>query len=126
MQMCAHWRSRQLVAPAIVWAFLFAWSCTAFGQAGGDQPAVEQPTAPTAMTTPAMTGPLAANPNPTSVDAGFLGPVYLTGAVSGLGLWQNNKFPDQQHTQASLSNGHMFLQKTEGLFQYYLDVGAYT
>jgi hypothetical protein len=72
------------------------------------------------------TGPLAANPNPMSFDAGPLGPVYLTGAVSGLGLWQNNKFPDQQHTQASLSNGHVFLQKTEGLFQYYLDVGAYT
>jgi hypothetical protein len=25
-----------------------------------------------------------------------------------------------------LSNGQVFLQKTEGLFQYYLDVGAYT
>jgi hypothetical protein len=105
---------------------LSVWSWTASGQAGGDQPAVEQTTAPTAMTTPAMTGPLAANPNPTSVDAGFLGPVYVTGAVSGLGLWQNNKFPDQEHAQASLSNGQVFLQKTEGLFQYYIDVGAYT
>ena len=59
-----------------------------------------------------------------SVDAGFLGPVYVTGAVSGLGLWQNNKFPDQQHSQASLSNGQLFLQKPEGLFQYFLAVGA--
>ena len=116
----------KVLGPAVVWAVLTLWSWSASGQTGGDQPAVEQPTAPTAMTTPAMTGPLTANPNPTSVDAGFLGPVYVTGAVSGLGLWQNNKFPDQQHTQASLSNGHMFLQKTEGLFQYYLDVGAYT
>jgi Putative beta-barrel porin-2, OmpL-like. bbp2 len=89
-------------------------------------PAAEQPAAPTAMTTPAMTGPLAANPNPFSYDAGPLGPVYVTGAVSGLGLWQNNKFPDQQHSQASLSNGQVFLQKTEGLFQYYVQVGAYT
>ena len=117
---------QKVLGPAVVWAVLSVWSWSASGQTGGDQPAVEQPTAPTAMTTPAMTGPLTANPNPTSVDAGFLGPVYVTGAVSGLGLWQNNKFPDQQHTQASLSNGHMFLQKTEGLFQYYLDVGAYT
>ena len=61
-----------------------------------------------------------------SFDAGPLGPVYVTGAVSGLGLWQNNKFPDQQHSQASLSNGHVFIQKTEDLFQYYIDVGAYT
>jgi hypothetical protein len=84
------------------------WSCTAFGQADWDQPAVEQPTAPTAMTTPAMTGPLAANPNPMSFHAGPLGPVYLTGAVSGLGLWQKNKFPDEQHAQARLGNGQVF------------------
>jgi putative OmpL-like beta-barrel porin-2 len=91
-------------------------------------PAGEQPasTAPTAMTTPAMSAPLVANPNPMSFDAGPLGPVYVTGAVSGLGLWQNNKFPDQQHSQASLSNGSVFLQKTEGLFQYFVQVGAYT
>jgi len=74
---------RKILAPAVAWAVLSVWSWTASGQAGGDQPAVEQPTAPTAMTTPAMTGPLAANPNPTSVDAGSLGPVYVTGAVSG-------------------------------------------
>jgi hypothetical protein len=83
--------------------------------------ATEQPAAPT---TPAMSAPLVANPNPMSVDAGFLGPVYVTGAVSGLGLWQNNKFPDQQHTQVSLSNGQVFLQKTAGVFQYFVDVGA--
>jgi hypothetical protein len=61
-----------------------------------------------------------------SMDAGFVGPVYVTGAVSGLGLWQNNKVPDQQHSLASLSNGQLFLQKPDGLFQYFLDVGAYT
>jgi hypothetical protein len=89
-------------------------------------PPAEQPAAPTAMTTPAMSAPLVANPNPMSLDAGFLGPVYVTGAASGLGLWQNNKDPDQQHSLASLSNGQVFIQKTDGLFQYFLDVGAYT
>jgi hypothetical protein len=56
----------------------------------GEQPAAagEQPAAPTAMTTPTMVGPLAANPNPISFDAGPLGPVYMTGVVSALGLWQ--------------------------------------
>jgi hypothetical protein len=97
-------------------------------QTSDQQPAAaaEQPAAPTAMTTPAMSGPLVANPNPTSVDAGFLGPIYVTGAVSGLEFVQSNKFPDQQHTQVSLSNGQVFLQKTDGLFQYFVDVGAYT
>jgi hypothetical protein len=96
--------------------------------APGEQPPppAEQPAAPTAMTTPSMSGPLAANPNPFSFDAGSLGTVYVTGAVSGLGLWQNNIFPDQEHSLASLSNGQVFLQKTDGLFQYFLDVGAYT
>src|SRR5215469_15463605 len=96
----------------------------------GDQtaPAGEQPTsvAPTAMTTPALTGPLVANPNPISFDLGPLGPVYYTGVVSGLGLWQNNIFPGDQHSLASLSNGQFSFQKTDGLFQYYLQVGAYT
>jgi hypothetical protein len=124
--MGAYWKSGQIFGPAIVWAVLFAWPWTASGQASGDQPPPEQRSTPTAMTTPVMTGPLAANPTPTSVDAGFLGSVFVTGALSGLGLWQNNKFPDQQHTQASLSNGHLFLQTTEGLLQYFLDIGAYT
>jgi len=68
--------------------------------APGEQPAAaeEQPAAPTAMTTPTMVGPLAANPNPMSFDAGPLGPVYVTGAVGALGLWQNNKFPGDQNS----------------------------
>ena len=78
------------------------------------------------MTTPAMTGPLAANPNPISFDAQALGPVYVTGAVSGLSSWQNNTFPGDQPTQVSLSNGQFFLQTINGLFQYYAQIGAYT
>jgi Putative beta-barrel porin-2, OmpL-like. bbp2 len=89
-------------------------------------PAGEQAAAPTAMTTPAMAGPLAANPNPTSFDLGPLGTTYFTGAVSGLGLWENNPFPTDQRAIASLSNGQVFVQKTDGLFQYFIQVGAYT
>jgi len=71
-------------------------------------------------------GSLTANPNPITFEAGPLGPVLVSGVVSGLGLWQNNKFPDQQHSQASLSNGQVFFQKNDGLFQYFVQVGAYT
>jgi hypothetical protein len=99
-------------------------------QAAGDQqppaPGEAQPAAPTAMTTPAIAGPLVANPNPISFDAGPLGPVYVTGIVSPLGLWQNNTAPGDQHSLASLSNGQFFFQKTDGLFQYFVQVGAYT
>jgi hypothetical protein len=111
-----------------------AWALPGIGlappwaaEATGEQAvAGEKPEAPTAMTTPAMTGPLAANPNPMSFDAGPLGPVYVTGVVSGLGLWQNNPFPGDQRSLASLSNGQFFFQKTDGLFQYFVQVGAYT
>jgi hypothetical protein len=84
-----------------------------------------QPAAPTAMTTPAMNGPLVGNPNPTSFDAGPFGPVYMTGAISGLGLWQNNISLGDQHSLASLSNGQFFFQKPEGLLQYFVELGAY-
>jgi hypothetical protein len=91
------------------------------------QPATEEkPAAPTAMTTPVLTGPLTANPNPMSFEAGPMGPVYVNGVVSPLVLWQNNTAPGDQHSLGSLSNGQFFFQKNEGLFQYYLQTGAYT
>ena len=120
---------KSIITGAGAWALLALGITAAPAQQSEGQPAEkpgEEQAAPTAMATPGMSAPLTANPNPMSVDAGFLGPVYVTGAVSGLGLWQNNKFPDQQHSQASLSNGQLFLQKPEGLFQYFLAVGAYT
>ena len=79
---------------SIIPGLVCAWASLGLGAnvllADEQPPAGEQPAAPTAMTTPAMCAPLTANPNPMSFDAGFLGPVYVTGAVSGLGLWQNN------------------------------------
>ena len=95
--------------------------------ATGEQPAsAEQPAAPTALTTPTLTGPIAGNPNPINFDLGPLGPVYLTSVVTGLGLWQNNVAPGDQHSLASLTNGQFIFQKTDGLFQYYVQAGAYT
>ena len=117
---------KKIITGAAIAYTLLGFGATASAEEQPAEKPGEEQAAPTAMTTPGMSAPLTANPNPMSVDAGFLGPVYVTGAVSGLGLWQNNKFPDQQHSQASLSNGQLFLQKPEGLFQYFLAVGAYT
>src|SRR3954465_2047264 len=92
-----------------------------------EQPAAgEKPAAPTALTTPPLTGPPAGHPNPINCDAGPLGPVYLTGIVSGLALWQNNPFPGDQRSWGSLSNGQFIFQKTDGFLQYYVQAGAYT
>jgi len=86
------------------------------------------------MTTPAMAGPLAANPNPFSVDLpDWLGPaagkVYVTGAVSGLAFYQDNPidaFPGDDASMLDLSNGQVFLQKTDGWLQFFVQVGDYS
>lgn len=96
--------------------------------ADGDAPAADAPPAdaPTAMTTPSMTGPLTANPKPTSFDLGEFGNWYVTGAVTGLGLWQDNRAPGDRETLSDLSNGQVFIQKTAGEFQFFLQAGAYS
>ena len=75
---------------------------------------------------PAMAGPLAANPKPASYDLGPLGTVYVTGAVSGLQQWQNHASPGDHSSQADLSNGQVFLNKPDGLVQYFLQAGVYS
>src|SRR6266446_6036296 len=120
---------KRIITGAAVACALLSLGATVAPAEEQPAPAGEQPEsavpAPVSMLGMAA-GSLTANPNPISLDLGPLGPVSVTGVVSGLGLWQNNKFPDQQHSQASLSNGQVFLQKNDGLFQYFLQVGAYT
>ena len=40
-------------------------------------------------------------------------------------MWQGNHVPGDSNTQAALSNGQVFLQKTDGWFQFYVQAGAY-
>ena len=79
-----------------------------------------------ALSTPSMGGPLSANPNPISLDAGPLGKIYVDGTLSGLGFWQDNHVPGDQAWRADLSNGQVFVQKTDGWLQFYVQAGAYS
>ncbi len=81
--------------------------------------------APTALPTPSITGPLAGLP-PAVFDAGPFGKLDVNAILSGTGLWQGNHVPGDSTTQAALSNGQIFIQKTDGWFQFYLQAGAYT
>ena len=83
------------------------------------------PPAPTAPPTPAITGPLQGLP-PAIFDAGPFGKIAVNGILSGTGLWQGNHVPGDNPTQAALSNGQIYIQKTDGWFQFYLQAGAYT
>ncbi len=42
-----------------------------------------------------------------------------------MGLVQNNHVPGDDTQHADLSNGQVFIQKTDGWFQFYLQAGAY-
>jgi hypothetical protein len=126
--------------------FLFGFAQLAFVGAAGvfAGPAFAQATSP-ASDTPAptpgpgpgpapsvtlpmlgMTGPLAANPHPTRLDAGPLGDIYVTGAVSGLGFVQDHEVPGDHSSRVDLSNGQVFVQKIDGPFQFFVQAGAYS
>ena len=76
------------------------------------------------LPTPAITGPLQAAP-PNTFDAGPFGKISVNGIVSGMGLWQGNHVAGDEPTQAALSNGQIFIQKTTGWWQFYVQAGAY-
>ncbi len=101
----------------------YLMTCAAVGLPFGASACAAQ-TAPTPLSTPAIAGPLHAA-TPTTFDAGPLGKLELNGAISGLGLWQGNPVPGDESTHAALSNGQVFVQRTEGWWQFYLQAGAY-
>ena len=82
------------------------------------------PPAPTPLPAPAITGPLHPVP-PHRIDAGPFGKIAVNGILSGLGMWTGSYVPGDDSTEAALSNGQVFLQKTDGWFQFYLQAGAY-
>jgi hypothetical protein len=89
-------------------------------------PAPAAPAAPTSpLIGPSITGPLTIQLPPPKYTLPLIGDVYFDGIGSGLFQWQNNPFPGNRATQADLSNGQFFLQKTDGIFQFYTQFGAY-
>lgn len=78
------------------------------------------------MPLPGMTGPLQANTRPFGYNLGRFGTVYITGIASGIGQLQNNAFPGDHTSLADLSNGQVFIQKVDGVIQFFVQVGAYS
>jgi len=82
------------------------------------------PAAPTPLPTPSTTGPLQLSP-PINLEAGPLGKYSLNGAVSGIGVFQNNAVPGNNPQEGAFSNAMIFFQKPTGWFQFYVQAGAY-
>ncbi len=81
---------------------------------------------PSPMVTPGMAGPLTANPEPLKLKSGFLGDVYVTGAISGFLQWQNNVFSGDKKLHIDLPNGQVFIQKVDGPIQFFVQAGSYS
>jgi len=82
-------------------------------------------TAPAApLSTPGMVGPLRAA-SPRTFDAGPFGKLNVNGILTGFGSWQSHPGTSDQATRTDMSNGQIFLQKSRGLVQFFLQTGAY-
>lgn len=82
------------------------------------------PAAPMPLSSPSITGPLSNLP-PAVFDAGPFGKLSVNGFLSGMGLGQSNSIPGDHSNRFALSNGQVFIQKTDGWFQFYVQAGAY-
>jgi hypothetical protein len=80
------------------------------------------------LSTPTMSSTIAANGSPFSVDLGSMfGKVYVGGALSGLVNAQTNAISPPDHDWfGDLSNAQVFVQKTDGPVQFFLDAGVYS
>lgn len=90
-----------------------------------EQAPAAAPSTPQPLPNPSMTAPLSTAAPPHTFNAGPFGTVAITGVLSGLGLTQSNWIPGDKSTRWDVSNGQIFLQKTSGWWQFYLQAGAY-
>jgi len=129
--------SRALTRPTVALLLAAAFPITSAPAAEAAQPQTTEEQAPAPVTKqeastpppvlgPSMTGPLKANPNPLHVDGGPLGPVYISGVISGLGLTQDHPLPGDKHSRVDLSNGQVIVQTTQGPVQFYVQAGGYS
>jgi hypothetical protein len=81
--------------------------------------------APMPLPTPSMSAPLS-TAIPHEISAGPFGKVQVTGILSGVGDVIGNRVNTlDSSAHADISNAQVFVQKTTGWFQFYLQGGAY-
>lgn len=75
-----------------------------------------------------MDGPIVINPAPYTVKTGtpLLGDVIINGSVSGLVFAQDHHVPGDHSGWGDLTNAQVMIQKTDGVFQWYIEAGNYS
>ncbi len=83
------------------------------------------------MANPPVNAPMAANPYPATFDAGPLGKITVDGVVSVLGGYQSPSptffgGPDRNAGFIDVSNAQVIINKSDGVFQFFVQAGAYS
>ncbi|HEY3947652.1 outer membrane beta-barrel protein [Phenylobacterium sp.] len=91
--------------------------------AAGAAPAAA-PAGPTALSSPSMSASLSNNSDPLNADLGPLGKIYVSGQVSAFGSVETAHGANDQR-KADISNLQVEVQKTDGVFQFYVQAGEY-
>jgi hypothetical protein len=102
--------------------------CATCGLLGAVTAAYGQAPAPPVVTlnAPGMDGPLSFPTNPYAIDAGPLGKWYVDAALTGLGYAESNALPGDRSVAFDLSDGQIFINKVDGIWQFYIQAGAYS
>ena len=74
---------------------------------------------------PVLAGVLTSDQPPPTIDTGLLGRITVNGLLSGLGLVQSNPSANDRSVALDGSSAQIFIQKTDGLVQFYVQAGAY-
>lgn len=116
---------------AAISALLSMNSVVALADEQTQEPAAAQATqkaeAPSAPPLPIPISPtLSASPNPFSLDLGRVGKIYASGIVTGMGLFQGNSPAGDRDSRGDLNNAHLFIQKSDGLVQFFVQAGYYS
>jgi len=98
---------KKAIVSGVVCPLLGAGPITIWADDQSTVAAPTDPAGPTAMSTPSMTFPLMANPGPRSLDAGP--PICNSCDKSSV---------------VDINNGQIFIQKTTGLVQFFLEGGG--
>lgn len=73
-----------------------------------------------------MDGPIIINPTPYVVKSGAFGDITINGAVSGLAFAQNHHALGDHSGVGDVTNAQVLIEKTDGLFQVFIDAGSYS
>lgn len=132
-------RTKALVAASTAVLTMAGVAGMAQAQTAAPAPAADAATAPAgaapaAAAAPAaptfsigMDGPIVINPTPFTLASGpLLGSITINGALTGMALVQNHPGIGDYKSDGDLTNGQILIEKTDGVFQFFVDAGAYS